>query len=344
VSGKPGAGQKTAPKPGTKGPAKGPQNGTAPQGGKGAGGKGGQRPPRPGTRPAAGPRRGRTALWIWGSVALVVVVVVVLVVIKVTSGGSGTGTTPAAGPVPASVTHDVTNIPTSVYNTVGVTSPTVPVNPPTVVGGGSGGKTPPPLTYDGKPGVFFLGGEFCPYCAAERWSIIASLSRFGTFSGLQTMQSSSTDVAPNTPTFTFANAKLTSPYVAVNLHELYGNQRNSAGTGWVVLKPLNKTEQALVKKYDKGDTATSSGSIPFMDIGNKLVTQGASYSPTILQGLTRQQIAANLSDPSNPATKAIIASSNYISAGVCAINGGKPATVCTSKGVTAATKALNLGS
>ena len=70
----------------------------------------------------------------------------------------------------------------------------------------------------------------------------------------------------------------------------------------------------------------------------------SSYSPSLLQQVTREEIAAGLSDPKNPVTQAIIASSNYLSAGVCAIDGQMPASVCTSKGVAAAAKALKLTS
>ena len=34
---------------------------------------------------------------------------------------------------------------------------------------------------DGKPLVVFVGAEYCPYCAAERWVMVMWLSRFGTF-------------------------------------------------------------------------------------------------------------------------------------------------------------------
>ena len=54
-----------------------------------------------------------------------------------------------------------------------------------------------PLTGpNGHPEVFYLGAEYCPYCAAERWPMIIALSRFGTFSGLKTTTSSSSDVYP----------------------------------------------------------------------------------------------------------------------------------------------------
>ena len=42
-----------------------------------------------------------------------------------------------------------------------------------------------PLSSGGKPEVLYVGTEFCPYCAAESWSLIVALSRFGQFSGLQ---------------------------------------------------------------------------------------------------------------------------------------------------------------
>ena len=32
----------------------------------------------------------------------------------------------------------------------------------------------------GSPELFYYGAEYCPYCAAERWSVVIALSRFGT--------------------------------------------------------------------------------------------------------------------------------------------------------------------
>ncbi len=338
VSGKPGQGQK----PSAKGPAKGvPQRGANRPAGRGAGS---QRPLRSGgSTKSKPPRRSPTALLTWGVVALVVIVVIVLVVVKFTSSSTSTsGSAPSPQPVPAAIAQQVTGIPASVYDAVGVTSPTVPVTAPREAAG------QPALTSKGKPEVFFVGGEFCPFCAAQRWAIIASLSRFGTFTGLQTMQSSSTDVYPSTQTFTFVNAQYKSPYITLESREIYSNQENSAGTGWALLQPLTKAQTALLKKYDvpkyTGGSATESGSIPFVDIGNRFIVAGASYSPSTLQGLSRSQIASALSDPKDPATKAIVASSNYISASICAIDGGKPASVCTSKGVTEAAKALGVKS
>ena len=42
-------------------------------------------------------------------------------------------------------------------------------------------RSQPPLTRNGKPEVLYIGAAFCPYCAADQWSIIVALSKFGTF-------------------------------------------------------------------------------------------------------------------------------------------------------------------
>jgi hypothetical protein len=110
---------------------------------------------------------------------------------------------------------------------------------------------------------------------------------------------------------------------------------------------LNKSDQKLISTYytTKYLTGITNGQvgIPFIDIGNKIfVYQSSSYTPSILANLSRQQIASGLDDPTNPVTQAILASSNYLSASICATDGQQPSAVCTSKGVTAAAKALKL--
>jgi hypothetical protein len=343
VQGKPGQGKPGQGKPAQGKPAQGKpqQAGRADSGPKGQAGRSGsrpsgQRPARAGNRPVpAGPRRSPTALLTWGLVGVVLIVVIVLVAVKLTGSSATTGPAPKPQPVTAKIISEVTGVPASVYNTVGITSSASPLNSPKVLTG------QPPLTLDGKPGVFYMGGEFCPYCAAERWAIITSLSRFGKFSGLETMQSASDDVYPNTQTFTLANATYSSPYLSFQFREYYSNQKNSAGS-YIVLQPLNSQQSALVKKYDGGGSTTSGGSIPFVDLGNKAVVVGSTYTPSILAGLSRSQIAGSLSDASDPVTQAIIGASNYLSASVCATDGHKPSSVCTSKGVVAAAKAMKL--
>ncbi len=274
------------------------------------------------------------------------IIVIVLVVVKITgssttsSGGSPTAFTP----LPASVAQDVTNIPASVYDTVGVNSPAATVTPPTVIDGKN------QLTVAGKPGVFYLGGEYCPYCAAERWSLTAALSRFGKFTNLGAMSSSSTDVFPSTQTMTFYKATFASDYLGFHAVEHYSNVIDSSTNNWAILQPLTAADNKLIStyyttKYLGANASTSGGvSIPFIDIGNNALVTGASFSPSILAGLTRAEIASNLSDPTNPVTQAIITSANYLTATMCVATDNQPSSVCTSKGVMAAAKKLKLTS
>jgi hypothetical protein len=85
------------------------------------------------------------------------------------------------------------------------------------------------LTANGKPLVVYVGAEYCPYCAAERWAAVIALSRFGTFSGLGQTHSSSTDVYPNTATLSFHGASYTSQYLQFQGVETQSNQPQGTG-------------------------------------------------------------------------------------------------------------------
>jgi hypothetical protein len=318
-------------------PAKG-----APKAGSATGGN----KPRPGQKPGAAPgsTRNTGTLIAWGAVVVVVIVIAVIIVVATTGGKSTPTTYTPTTSAPASIVTDVTSVPTSVYNTVGVKYPASanPVTPPVVV------KNQPPLTIKGKsPAMLYYGAEYCPYCAAERWAMATSLARFGTFSGLKITASSHTDVYPITNTLSFAGATFTSSYLSFFAVERYTNIPNPGQPQpYTSLDTPNKEEQAAAEKYS-GPTyipgAQAGGiSFPFVDIGNKALISGASFNPGILGGLTWGEIAGNLKDASNPVTQAIIATSNYISASICASDGGQPSTVCTSSGVQAAAKALKL--
>jgi len=303
-----------------------------------------RRPPAP--RPPA--RGGRPAgLFTWLAVGLVVVVVAALVIIKVASGGSPNNSNSSAfQPTDATTVTELTNVPASVFNTVATSSPAAPVKPPQVL------KGQPALTAtnaSGKkvPEILYIGAEYCPFCAAQRWATIVALSRFGTWTGLGNMSSSSTDYAPNTPTFTLVKAKFTSSYLVFKGVEEYTNIPDAATSFYTTLQKPTTQETALISKYDtpkyvKGMTTSQIGSIPFITFSNKFLVSGASFSPTALTGLTRSNIAAGLSNASSPVTQAIIASANYQTAVICSITGQQPGNVCASPGVKAADKAMGL--
>jgi Domain of unknown function (DUF929) len=279
----------------------------------------------------------------WAIVGVVLVVVIGLVVYAVTSGNSGSnsgghGYQPASG----TLVQEVTHIPASVYDAVGVTSSVAPVSPPVATSGEA------PLTFTSAsgaqvPGVFYLGSEYCPYCAAQRWAVIAALSRFGTISGLGITESSSKDVYPNTPSFTFYKASFDMTGFAVQAVEQYSNIPTSDGQSYTELTKLTKAQQALAQKFDSSKYFPSgAGGIPFIDMGNQFLVSGAMYSPSIINSMSRDDIAAGLSNPNNPATQAIVASANYLTASICKLTQGQPGSVCTSKGVQAAASAMKI--
>jgi thiol-disulfide isomerase/thioredoxin len=185
-----------------------------------------------------------------------------------------------------------------------------------------------PLTGpSGKPLVFYFGAEYCPYCGAERWPIIVALSRFGTFSGLKTTSSSSTDIYPNTPTFTFHGATYTSQVVEFQAVETTDRNQNALDTP-------TATQAALVSRYD------TSGSIPFVDLGNRYAFAGAMYLPDILAGMSWQAVADALAQPDSQQAKAVLGSANLVTAAVCRLTADQPSTVCSSTAIQAIEKKL----
>lgn len=313
--------------------------------------------PAPTNRPSSGNRpssrssaqKGRPAgLFTWLAVGLVVIVVAVLVIIKVASGGTtGPGST-AFQPTDPTTLSELTKVPVSVFNTVGVTSPIAQVSAPQAV------KGQPLLTSTsttGKklPEVLYIGAEYCPFCAAQRWSTIIAMSRFGTWGGLGNMVSSSVtnELYPNTPTFTFARATFTSKYVTFKGVEEFKNYIDPATQYYAVFQKPTALENALITKYDspkyiKGLTSSQAKSIPFITFANRFLVAGASYSPTTLSGSTRGDVAAALSNATSPITQAIIASANYQTAVICSLTHQQPGSVCLSSGVKAADKVMGL--
>jgi Domain of unknown function (DUF929) len=269
-----------------------------------------------------------------GSAGLVVVVVCVLVVVKLVASGpssTGTGSTSAAGPVIGAVT----SVPGKAFDAVGVgTAQALPVAIP-------GGHS---LTSGGKPRVLYVGAEYCPYCAAERWAVVAALSRFGTFRNLGQTASSSQDIDPSTATLSFHGSSYSSKYLAFAGYETQSNKQQ--GNSYAPLDTLSSADQQLVATFDAPPyvSSQSAGSIPFIDFGGKYMISGASYDPGQLKGMTHLQIARSLADPTSPVAKSVDGTANLISAAVCDLTGGKPATVCSSTGVTAATAKLSSGS
>ncbi len=177
------------------------------------------------------------------------------------------------------------------------------------------------LTSNGKPELVYIGGEWCPYCAATRWSTVVALSRFGSFDGLTLMKSSSADTLPNTNTFTFQKATYTSQYISFSPTEVSDRNQNALAT------PPPSAAHALAT-FDVPPYTTQAGGIPFMSYGNQYVTTSGLFIPTMLQGLTWQQIAAQLNNPNSDVSKAIVGAANYQTAAICTLTNNQPGSVC----------------
>jgi Domain of unknown function (DUF929) len=268
-----------------------------------------------------------------GSVIAVIAVVVAFIVFKANSKPS----TPAAsssssitGSALNGVVSTVTSVPASTLDKVGNGGGAVTAKPISATG--------TPLTSGGKPEMLYEGAEYCPYCAAERWAMIVALSRFGTFSGLQTIRSASqngggsAEPYPATPTWTFANSTYTSKYLTFTPVEAYTNIPDTSTGFYTTLQKPTAAQTALMNKYDAAPYVSSAdaGSIPFVDFGNKYLIIGASYNPQVLSGLSWSQIAADLSNPSSSVAKSIDGVANYMTAAICKMTGNQPASACTS--------------
>ncbi len=240
------------------------------------------------------------------SVALLVVLGIIIAAVvakqnKPSQAGGSNGT------LPASVQSNL-SVPASVLAQVGIGS-----SGTNALTAGSGAA----LTSGGKPEMLYVGAEWCPYCAAERWAMAVALSRFGTFSPLKGIHSSSTDVYPNTATLTFYHSTYTSNYLVFTPVENQDVNRNT-------LQSLTPAQQAIWK----------SRGYPFIDFGNKF-TASTTYNPQVLQGLTWSQIAADLHNPSSPVAQGADGSANLFTAAICRITGNLPASVCNAAPVAA---------
>ncbi len=240
------------------------------------------------------------------TVALLVVLgIIIAAVVHKSSNSPQAGA--STGTLPASVQDNLT-VPASVLAQVGI---------------GSSGtsalttRSGPSLTSGGKPELLYVGAEWCPYCAAERWAMAVALSRFGTFSPLKGIHSSSTDVYPNTATLTYYKSTYTSKYLVFTPVEHEDVNHN-------LLQSLTPAQQALWK---------NSG-YPFIDFGNRFEAS-STYSPQVLHGLTWTQIAADLHNPSSPVAQGADGSANLFTAAICKITGNQPTSVCNAAPVSA---------
>ncbi|HEX6818628.1 MAG TPA: DUF929 family protein [Ktedonobacterales bacterium] len=275
----------------------------------------------PSARGAAKRKSARQAWWqknlpllIAGVTVVLLVGIIVLIAHNASGGPAGIG-----DPAPANVTQPLTQAPASLYASVG----TGGLSSPFKHIGGNGGGGDIAKGSGGKPVFFYAGAEYCPFCAAERWSMVMAVSRFGTISNLHLSASSGTDNYPNTPTFTFIGSSYSSNTIDFQSLEAQGRDQNNS-------TPLQTptAQQGQFLKFN-GKPYLSDNGIPYLDVANQYVTNGSGYQPGALDNMTWQQISDTIkSSPHDTVTQDIVGNANYITAAICQTTGQQPASVC----------------
>lgn len=175
-----------------------------------------------------------------------------------------------------------------------------------------------PLRADGKPSILYVGAEFCPYCATERWALVVALSRFGTFSGLHFIHSDDNPSEPyrQVPTISFYGSSYHSKYINFTAVE------TETVTGASLQRPT-AAQQAILDKYDP------SGSIPFIDLGGKATIVGAEYDPQLLIGKSWDEVVASIAGAKSALSASVMADAGVITSYISHLTGAKPAGVAS---------------
>ncbi|HEU5002773.1 MAG TPA: DUF929 family protein [Actinomycetota bacterium] len=273
----------------------------------------------------------RRAGWVSGvAIAVVLIAVAVLVVIRVSHKPSdpfGKGTS-AADPT---VVSQITSIPKGVLDQVADGGITPQFNLPA-------GK-PAALTLSNLPRVVYVGALYCPFCATERWPMIGALARFGSFTGLKFQVSASAGEAfKDIHTFDFSGVTYTSQYLAFTPKETEDRAHKT-------IAQMDSTEALLFSTYDSPPTlpqGSSATTIPFIDLGNKWVLSGASFPANLVVGKSWRQLASAAATGSGVGQQ-IDGTINWLTAALCTLTQGQPASVCSDPMVTTLQARLPVG-
>lgn len=242
-------------------------------------------------------------------IATVAVLAVVGVIVGIAaSGGKNAGNVGST----KTIATQLASVSDASLNSAGTSG----LNPQYATAGVPSKVTGPPLTSGGKPELLYIGAEFCPYCAGERWAMAIALDKFGTLKGFDLSHSGTTD--GDLSTLTFRNATYSSPDLAFTPVEAQDRNHKT------IANPTS-AQTALWEKY----TGNPPG-YPFLDFGGKYVATDPTYDPfAVLGKLTAAQIAKDIkTDPTGDVAKPILTNANYITAAICGMTNNKPS-ACT---------------
>ncbi len=188
----------------------------------------------------------------------------------------------------------------------------------------------PLLVTGGKPTMVYVGSEYCPYCAAERWPLVMALSKFGKFTKLMGTTSSAVDPTnPSTPTFSFYGARYTSPYLNFLTVEVGTNKVDPKTGYYQTLEKPTPLEQSLVDKWDKPPYTAQAGGIPFVYLAGRYFMTGAQYDASPVAGWQMSRAAAYITSGTNPTSLGAEAAAGYLVGEICAVTHDRPSAVCS---------------
>jgi hypothetical protein len=187
-------------------------------------------------------------------------------------------------------------------------------------------------TKDNRPVVIFVCVEYDPYCSAEQWPLTIALSYFGNFKRLAYTSSSKQIVFGGTVGPSFYGTSYKSQYIVFKGVEEESNQL-LANRQYLPLAQITPMESLLMKRLDippglsKGEAA-SVNFVPFLDIANRYILTGSTFSPSLLHDLSFSQISQEVVDPTTPLGYAILIGAARIVNAICSLTNEKPADVC----------------
>jgi len=263
--------------------------------------------------------RALPALLTWLLAAVVLVLIVALIVVKFVRGTTPPGAV-VVTPADPTVVAAATSVPTAALVAAAAAPTPVPLQEFTPRPG------QPLLTASvgshRLPEVLYVGSEYCPACAAERWALVVALSRFGTFHHLGATTSSPTATPGPIDSFSFSGATYTSTSLAFHGYELYGATADALGA-YPALDHLGGADARAVRRL-----APHGMVLALVSLANQAVLEGSQYSPTVLVGRSRAVVAGALGDPTSAATVAILASADHLTTELCRLTAETPASVC----------------
>ena len=165
---------------------------------------------------------------------------------------------------------------------------------------------------DAKPTILYVGGDFCPYCAAERWALLNALARFGAFSGITYMRSAEDD--GNIATVSFAHTTYTSPYLGAVLREVLDRDHNQF--------------QTLSTQYRALWTTFGDRRVPYININGLYRVSASDEDVDAIDDLSWSAIARGFSDPHSAVANWLLGKANAVTAALCTQTGNQPTTTC----------------